>query len=100
MLRSSVSVTLLLTAATATAASLTGTANQRFCQVIIATCAEGSEDTCRPEFSGSMSEGQSFTSKTGRLCYKRDRKPGDCGSGLQPYWNCATHFGNPNMLIQ
>jgi hypothetical protein len=84
----------------AEAQPITGTANQNFCQVVVVTCEEGSEDTCRPAFKGSMSSGQSFTSQTGRLCYKREKKIGDCKSGLLPYWNCATAAGHPSFLIQ
>lgn len=90
----------LATLGPAHAQQLTGTANQSFCHVVIVTCEEGSEDSCRPEFDGRMTNGQSFTSRTGRLCYKRDKTAGDCRSGLSPYWSCASAAGNPTLLIQ
>jgi hypothetical protein len=84
----------------ARAQQITGTANQNFCRVVIVTCEEGSEDTCRPVFDGSMSNQQSFTSNTGRLCFKRERKIGDCKSGLVPHWSCATALSHPSFMIQ
>lgn len=93
---------LLLGAAFANAQTIVGIASQNFCSVAIVTCNQSPEDSCPLQFNGSMAQGQSFTSNTGRLCYKRENRPGDCASGQMVSWNCATRTisGSENFSIQ
>jgi hypothetical protein len=75
----------------ACAGDITATASQNYVHVEIIFCNQSDLDNCPLVFNGPMTQGQSITSNTGHLCYKRENYPGDASRGMEVNWNCDSN---------
>jgi len=87
-----VGICLLIAASSpAFAGDIVASSSQNFQRVEIIVCNNANLDQCPIVYNGPMAAGQSFTSSTGHLCYKRENYPGDVSRGMESNWSCDTN---------